>query len=160
MRPWDWLAVNPGGVVDYILARSVPIGSQSVISDFEESFRAKDLEIVKDTTVLLPGRVRQAIITDVFEGGGRKNPCEQDIEEASSMFLNRFADTYQRLAGVALAWDAVILTGGGSALLYHKIKPLLKHENVISAESIDSLHLANVRGDLKPWCLYDALKVL
>ena len=36
----DFLAVNPGGDVDYALARSVPLGIQSVISDFEESFRA------------------------------------------------------------------------------------------------------------------------
>jgi len=34
----DWLAVNPGGVVDYGLAKSIPIGIHQVISDFEESF--------------------------------------------------------------------------------------------------------------------------
>ena len=156
----DFLAVNPGGVVDYSLARSVPIGIQSVISDFEESFRANNLEIVKDTPVLPPGRVRQAIITGVFEGGGRKYPCDQDVEEATSLFLNRFADTYQRLAGGALAWDTIILTGGGCALLYHKLTPLLKHDNVLLADDVDILHLANVRGGLKLWRLYDALKVL
>jgi hypothetical protein len=36
----DWLAVNPGGEVDYSLARSVPLGIQNVLTDFEESFRA------------------------------------------------------------------------------------------------------------------------
>jgi len=35
----DFLAVNQGGKVDYALARSVPLGIQSVIRDFEESFR-------------------------------------------------------------------------------------------------------------------------
>ena len=43
-------------------------------------------------------------------------PRKQDVEEATSLFTNRFADTYQQLAGGALAWDDVILTGGGSAL--------------------------------------------
>ena len=76
------------------------------------------------------------------------------------MFLNRFADTYQRLAGGALSWDNIILTGGGSALLHHKLIPILKHNNIILANSKDSLHLANVRGGLKLWRLYDALKVL
>lgn len=118
------------------------------------------MEIVKDTPVLPPDRVREAITTGVFLGGGRKYQCEQDVDEATSLFLNRFADTYQRLAGGALSWDSIILTGGGSALLRHKLDPILKHNNVILADSNESLHLANVRGGLKLWKLYEALKVL
>lgn len=156
----DFLAVNQGGLVDYALARSVPLGIQSIIRDFEESFRANNLEIVKDTPVLPPERVRKAISSGVFEGGGRKYPCEPDVDEATSLFLNRFADTYQRLAGGALSWDNIILTGGGSALLHHKLVSILKHNNVILAYTKESLHLANVRGGLKLWRLYDALKVL
>jgi hypothetical protein len=57
----DWLAVNPGGVVDYSPARSTPIGIQNVIADFEESFRAQNPEAVKDTPVLPPDKVRKAI---------------------------------------------------------------------------------------------------
>ena len=156
----DFLAVNQGGEVDYALARSVPLGIQSVISDFEESFRANNLEVVKDTPILQPDRVRKAIASGVFEGGGQKYPCQQDVDEATSLFLNRFGDTYQRLAGGALSWDNIILTGGGSALLHHKLVPILKHNNVILADSIESLHMANVRGGLKLWRLYEALKVL
>jgi hypothetical protein len=156
----DFLAVNQGGQVDYALARSVPLGIQSVIRDFEESFRAKNLEVVKDTPVLPPDRVRKAIANSIFEGGGRKYPCESDVEEATSLFLNRFADTYQRLAGGALSWDNIILTGGGSALLHHKLVPILNHSNVILADSKVCLHLANVRGGLKLWRLYEALQVL
>jgi len=156
----DWLAVNPGGVVDYGLARSIPIGIHQVISDFEESFRANHVELVKDIPVLPPARVRRAIATGVFEGGGKKYPCGEYVDEATSLFLNKFADTYQRIAGGALAWDTIILTGGGSALLRSKLLPILKHENVMLADQLDSLHLANVRGGLKLWRLYDALKLL
>ncbi len=67
----DWLAVNPGGEVDYGLARSVPIGIQNVLADFEESFRANNLQAVRDTPVLPPDRVRGAIRSGVFEGAGR-----------------------------------------------------------------------------------------
>ena len=156
----DFLAVNQGGEVDYALARSVPLGIQSIINDFEESFRANNLEIVKDTPVLPSERVRSAVSTGVFVGGGQDYPCQQDVDEATSVFLNRFADTYQRLAGGALSWDNIILTGGGSALLHHKLIPILKHNNIILADSKESLHMANVRGGLKLWRLYDALKVL
>ncbi len=156
----DFLAVNRGGEVDYALARSVPLGIQSVINNFEESFRANNLEIVKDTPVLPPERVRIAVSSGTFTGGGKEYPCQEEVNEATSVFLNRFADTYQRLAGGALSWDNIILTGGGSALLHHKLIPILKHNNIILADSKDSLHLANVRGGLKLWRLYDALKVL
>lgn len=156
----DFLAVNQGGQVDYALARSVPLGIQSVISDFEEIFRANNLEIVKDTPVLPPDRVRKAISKGEFSGGGKKYPCQDAVDEATSVFLNRFADTYQRLAGGALSWDNIILTGGGSALLHNKLIPILKHNSIILADSKESLHMANVRGGLKLWRLYDALKVL
>ena len=151
----DWLAVNPGGVVDYGLARSIPIGIHQVISDFEESFRASHVELVKDIPVLPPARVRKAIATGIFEGGGQKHPCGEYVGEATSLFLNKFADTYQRIAGGALAWDTIILTGGGSALLRQKLLPILKHENVILADQLENLHLG-----LKLWRLYDTLKLL
>lgn len=156
----DFLAVNPGGIVDYSLARSVPLGIQSVIADFEETFRANNLEAVKDTSVLPPGRVRRAIATGVFDGGGKQFDCADGVEEATSLFLNRFADSYQRLAGGALPWGTIILTGGGSALLYPRVRPILKHQNVILADNIESLHLANVRGGLKLWRLYEMLEVV
>lgn len=156
----DWLAVNPSGEIDYSLARSIPLGIQSVLADFEESFRSNNLEAIKNTPVLPPERVRKALITGAFEGGGKKYPCEQEVEEATSLMLNRVADTYQRLAGGALSWDSIILTGGGSALLYQKLMPVLNHENVILADDVKSLHLANVRGGMKLWRLYEALQVL
>ena len=156
----DWIAVNPGGEIDYSLARSIPLGIQSVLADFEESFRSNNLEAVKDTPVLPPDRIRKALITGAFEGGGKKYSCEREVEEATSLMLNRVSDTYQRIAGGALSWDSIILTGGGSALLYQKLIQVLNHENVILADETESLHLANVRGGMKLWRLYEALQVL
>ena len=156
----DWLAVNPSGEVDYSLARSVPIGIQSILVDFEDSFRANNLAAVKDTPVVPLDRVRKAIASGVFEGGGKKYSCDREVEEATSVMLNRVGDTYQRIAGGALGWDCIILTGGGSGLLYNRLLPILKHENIILADNIETIHMANVRGGLKLWRLYDVLKVL
>lgn len=156
----DWIAVNPGGEVDYSLARSVPMGIQNVVTDFEASFRANNLKAVKDTPVLPPERIRQAIATSVFQGAGRRIACEKEAKEATNLLLNRIMDTYQRIAGGALSWDAIILTGGGIGLLYNRLKPLLNHERVILADELESIHLANVRGGLKLWRLYEALKML
>lgn len=156
----DWVAVNPGGEIDYSLVRSVSLGIQNVISDFEESFRAHNLQAVKNTPTLPPERVRKAILTGIFEGGGQKYPCEQEAKEAMNLLLNRIGDTYQRLAGGALNWDFIILTGGGCGLLHNRLKPVLDHRNVILAEDASELHLANVRGGMKLWRCYEALNVL
>jgi hypothetical protein len=69
------------------------------------------------------------------------------------VLLNHIAETYQRVAGGALPWDTVILTGGGSAMLCDRLLPLLGHDHVILADEPDSIHLANVRGGLKLWRL-------
>ena len=156
----DWVAVNPGGEIDYSLVRSVPIGIQNVVADFEESFRAHNLQAVKNTPVLPPERVRKAIMTGEFEGGGQKYTCEQEVKESTNMLLNRIGDTYQRVAGGALGWDYIILTGGGCALLHKRLSPILNHQNIILAEDVNQLHLANVRGGLKLWRLFEALKVV
>jgi hypothetical protein len=94
----------------------VPIGIQNVVTDFEESFQTNNLQAVKESPVLPPDRVRRAIATGIFEGGWKRYPCEKEAQEATNLLLNRIADTYQRIAGGALGWDAIILTGGGSAL--------------------------------------------
>lgn len=156
----DWVAVNPGGEIDYSLVRSVSLGIQNVVSDFEESFRAHNLQAVKNTPNLPPERIRKAIMTGMFEGGGQKYPCEQEVKEAMNLLLNRIGDTYQRLAGGALSWDFIILTGGGCALLHKYLLPILNHQHVILADEISQLHLANIRGGMKLWRLYEALNII
>jgi len=100
------------------------------------------------------------IASGIFEGGGWIYPCEHEVKESISLMLNRVNDTYQRIAGGALRWDCIILTGGGSGLLYNRLLPISKHENLILADNIEAIHLANVRGGLKLRRLYVALKVL
>lgn len=156
----DWIAVNPGGEVDCGLARSIPAGIQNVVRDFEDSFRASNFKAVKDTPILPPERIRKAIATGIFEGAGRRIPCEKEAVEATNLLLNRIADTYQRIAGGAMSWDAFILTGGGSGLLHKQLVPILNHEQVILADDLESIHLANVRGGLKLWRLFEALQVI
>jgi len=150
----DWLAVNPGGEVDYSLNVSTSIGILGVLRDFEKSFRANNREATRDIPTLPPERVRQAIRSGVFVGGGREYPCEREVNEATNVLLNRIRDTYQDLAGGALPWDSIILTGGGSAMLYEHLLPLLEHNRVLLSEKSEKNHLANVRGGIKLWRLY------
>lgn len=153
----DWLAVKPGGEVDYSLHISSQIGISKIVEDFERSFRASHRELAQSTSQLPPAQVREAIVTGCFQGAGDSFPCEIEVNEAVSMALNNIADNYQRVAGGALPWQSIILTGGGSALLYERLLPILKHKRVILAGERDTIHMANVRGGLKLWRLYESL---
>jgi hypothetical protein len=146
--------------VDYGLAASTPIGIQAALRDFERSFRANNRDITRDVAVLPPDRVREALRTGRFAGGGREYRCEREANEAVSVLINRIGDTYQNVAGGPLPWDNISLTGGGSAILYDRLVPVLKHSHIVLADEPGSIHMANVRGGLKLWKLYDLLKLL
>ena len=79
----------------------------------------------KETPALPLERVRRAIATGVFDGAGRRYSCEKEVKESTNRLLNRIAETSQRIAGGGLSWDAIILTGGGSGLLYKRLQPIL-----------------------------------
>jgi len=53
-----------------------------------------------------------------------------------------------------------VLTGGGSAMLYDRLMPILRHERVVLADEPETIHMANVRGGLKLWKLYEILDLL
>lgn len=156
----DWLAVSPGGAIDYSLSESTPMGILEVFRDFERSFRAHHREALKGLTKLPPDRVRKAVATGVFSGGGQDFPCESEVQEATSTLLNRIADTYQNLAGGPVPWDSIVLTGGGSAILQNRLLPILDHKSIVLADQPENIHLANVRGGVKLWRLYEMMGVL
>ncbi len=154
----DFLAVNPGGDVDYGLAESIEAGIQQVERDFERSFRAANKEAVKKSTYLPPEQIRAAIRRGVLVGGGQEFPCADEVHEATTLILRRIAEAYQHVAGGPLPWHSVVLTGGGSAMLYEQlVGQVLDHRRVFLAENDEkAIHLANIRGGLKLWRLYEA----
>lgn len=156
----DWLAVNPGGQVDYSLSESTPMGILEVFRDFERTFRANHRDVVRGLTKLPPERVRNAVATGIFIGGGQEFKAEAEVQEATSTLLNRISDTYQNLAGGPLPWDSIVLTGGGSAILYDRLLPILNHKSVILADEPEKIHMANVRGGQKLWQLYEVMGIV
>jgi hypothetical protein len=45
-------------------------------------------------------------------------------------------------------------------MLYDRLLPLLGHDHVVLADEAEHIHLANVRGGLKLWRLYEVLELL
>jgi hypothetical protein len=159
-RTTDYLAVNPGGEVDYSLHASTQMGILDVIRDFEKSLRARHRDLFRSLPELPKDRVRRAIATGVFVGGGDELPCEDEASEAATALLARISVTYRDVAGGPLRWDSIILTGGGSAILHERLLSVLEHKHVLLADEPDHIHLANVRGGLKLWKFYEAQGVV
>jgi hypothetical protein len=82
---------------------------------------------------------KKAIRSGVFVGGGRDHDCEDEAREATNVLLNRIAEIYQQLASGALPWDAIILTGGGSGMLYDRLLPVLGYDYVILADEAEAI---------------------
>ncbi len=149
----DWYGVQPGGETDYSLTESTPIGILEILRMFESSFRSNNIALCKGSSHLPENLIRDALATGVFRARGQDYPCGLEVAEATNVYLNRFADTFQRVAGAGLAYETIILTGGGSAMLYDYLLPILDHGRVILAAEPSTIHLANVRGGRKLWLL-------
>jgi len=149
-RTTDWLAVHPGGEIDYSLNVSAEVGILNVIEDFSTEFRRNHLDKFQSVSELPMGRVREAIQTGQFKG----IDCQAEVEAAINLVLNGINNAYQTRAGGGIDYDTIVLTGGGSALLYDHLLPILNHEKVVLADDPPKIHLANVRGGLKLWRFY------
>jgi hypothetical protein len=155
----DFVSVDQDGVVDQVLNTSERIGIQEVVRTFEDSLRAAYKDEFKDTVDFKPHKIRKAIRMGVYEGGGREYECNNIAREAGSNVLTRIAAVYQSRAGGPGNWDNIILTGGGSAMLYDRlVEEVLNHGRVFIADNdFEALHLANVRGGLKLWRFYESV---
>lgn len=146
---FDLQAIRPNGEVDLSLDISEKIGIIETVDQFSNSLRKMYAAEFKRTQTLRPERVRDALANGVFIGAGREYPCADIAAESTYTLVNRILDVYQRRAEGPSNWDSIILTGGGSAMLYNHLKDELGHNNIILAGEIEDAHMANVRGSLK-----------
>jgi hypothetical protein len=155
----NFLVMLETGEIDYGLAHTESSGISSVIKDFERDFRRRYPDETRAAGYLQPDRVRAAIRDGLFRGGGRALDCKDEARAARAQLVNRILKIYQSTYGGGLNYDAILLTGGGSGLLYDAIAPHLQNDYVYPADDLDSIHFANVRGGLKLWRCYQDLGI-
>ena len=156
----DWVVVNEAGEVDYGVAHTEPLGISDVVDTFKTSFKARYKELTKSVNVLDPKRIRDAIITGEFKGGGQKLPCEEEAAQARNTLINLILRVTRNRFSGGFNYDAVLLTGGGNALLSGYLWNEIENENIHLASDRNELHMANVRGGHKLWKLYKTIGVV
>lgn len=141
------LGAAPGGWVDQgFRPDTIQMGIMNVIQTFETSLRENYPDKFQDAPTIDPRRLRDALATGSFRGGGEELPCDREVRAAKNILLNQIAQRYQQRAGGSQNWDAVLLTGGGTALLYADLVKVLGHKSIHPADRLDEIHMANVRG--------------
>lgn len=143
------------GQINQLNPHTEPIGINKVVSDFIKSFRGRYKEETLSTMTLDPSKVRNAIVEGVFHGGGQALDCQEEAAQARNTLLNEVLRAFQSNYGGAFNYDAILLTGGGSALMYDALCEAIEHNNIMLADDLESMHLANVRGGLKLWQLME-----
>lgn len=158
----DFISVDGSGVIDSVVYRSERIGIRSVVDNFERSLYGAYPDQLKDTAELPAHKIREAIRTGIFRAAGSEYLCGDLAREAAGQLLRQIENTYQNHAGGAAKWDSIVLTGGGSAMLFERLRSeVLKHNRVFIADNdFEAAHRANVRGGLKLWRFYEAQGVV
>lgn len=154
----DFSEVVDGEMVE-ITTHSERIGIMNVIDTFLIQFRNRYKEETRASENLDASKVRKAIVTGQFSGRGKVFECFEEASQARNQLLNRINQVFQARYGGAFNYDAILLTGGGSALMFEALDHAFQHDNIILADDVNSLHFANVRGGLKLWRLYDHIGI-
>lgn len=145
----DGVAIDPGGAIDYNSARSETVGVLEAVEQFAKDFRTQNAKLVKgielDTT-----KIHEALRYGVFDLRGLgKHDCQSLAHEVCRSLVDSVIDFYESFGGAA-SYDNIILTGGGSALLYDYLKDYIRHNSILLADDRERLQFANVRG-IEKW---------
>lgn len=102
-----------------------------------------------------PVRLENSLRTGVYKAGGYGDlKVEELVKKALSPMLNDISDLYTTRLGGGLSIDTLVLTGGGTALTFKRVKALLNHRVTLPAVespmSVDpdftNIQISNARG--------------
>lgn len=145
----DIVAVDPGGVIDILSARSSRSGTIKLFSDFDRDLRDNNADLFQSVGGLDPRRVEAALNTGIYQYGKLSIPCHNEAQANVNALVN---DTTQIIneAGGPANYDTMLLTGGGGAMIYRTISSAIPTVDFMLAEEVtDNMKFANVFGGAK-----------
>lgn len=145
----DRVSVDPGGEIDLLSLESVRAGAIAVLQSFENELRQNNRALFKQAGDLDIRRVEQAIITGCYRYGKMEIDCHIEAQAAINSLVNDVIQVINS-AGGAANYDVILLTGGGSALIYDALCVAFPNIEFVMVEPERSLmKFANVFGGAK-----------
>lgn len=144
------VSVAEGGKVDYSAASSDVVGMLDVLEEFEKLIRKNNRLKLKGTNALNPMRLRAALKSGVYDAAGLGEiRVAAEANEACDLLLNEIANLFKNYGGAG-EYHAVLLAGGGGALMEKRIKDMLRHPSVhVVEEKRELMHMATALGGMK-----------
>lgn len=142
----DVAAIDPGGQIDSLSLKSTRTGVLNMINDFETALRSNNRAMFRDAGDLDIRRVENAILEGVYRFGKVEIPCAAEARQVIQALVNDVIEVINA-AGGAANFDAILLTGGGAALIYDALVAAYPRIDFILAEpNRDLMKFANVFG--------------
>lgn len=154
----DFIQLREDHTIDYGSAHSEHIGVIEIMQQFETDLKAANRNAFKSAYRIPQDRIRDAIRTGIYRGGGYEIDCTLESANARNRIGTNILQIIQNRYGGGMNFDAVLFTGGGSALLFDDLAERIGNREVHLADDIESLHMANVRGGMKLWRMFQALE--
>lgn len=145
----DHAVIDPGGMIDMLSIGSTRTGTIAVLQQFEQDLRRHYADQFKDAGDLDIRRVEGAIISGAYPFGRTQLDCRHEALEAIRVLVNDVIQVINASGGAA-NFDVILLTGGGSALIYEQlICTFPAIEFVMVEPDRDLMKFANVFGGAK-----------
>lgn len=155
----DVAAIDPGGEIDIRSLDSTRTGVINMTESFERDLRANNLDLFQDTPDIDPRRVEAALLTGEYRFGKLRIPCHEEAHSAIWELVNDVVGIVNGAGGIA-NFDAILVTGGGAALIYDHLQMALPNIDLVMVEpNRDKMMYANVYGGAKILALLRRLKV-
>jgi len=151
----DVVAVDENYTIDVTSIASTRIGVLKLKEQFESELRYNNRGRFKSTGDIDPRRLETALMTGEFQFGKLNIDCSNEAREAKQMLVNDVVEIIQS-AGGAAGYSAVLLTGGGAALIYDMLCEAIPYLDFIMAEKDrNRMRFANVFGAAKIFTLQE-----
>lgn len=140
------LRVNENGNVQYGQAKSGGQGMNQVTERMRSLLKQRYSDLFQTGAEIPDDRIRRAIATGIYRGGGMELEVSSLVETACNPLLNEVDTMFMSQLGGRGATDVIALTGGGNAVLFERVIDRLGHKDMRLADDVESLQFANVRG--------------
>jgi hypothetical protein len=140
------MMVDESGSVQYGASASGSQGINDVIVRLRTLLKRDFAKIFSRATEIPVDRLREALATRVYQGGGRKLDVSRQCELALNPLLNEVNMLYSTHLTGGVGIDRLILTGGGMALVGKTVEDMLQHGSTDYAGTSNDIQFANVYG--------------
>lgn len=156
----DVIAVDPLGQIDDNSFASTLTGVIGTYEWFERELRSAYKNEFKGTGEIDARRLETAMLSGAYPFGNTKLNCSDLGQQAINTLVNDISDVIKASGGVA-NFDVVLLTGGGSALVYEALKAHIRTIDFILVEpERELMRYANVFGGAKLFAMLKRMGVM